>query len=209
MAILVLEFVLLFVAAPAFFAFTRHRIPAIPALWVITAYCLLILLRDPHFERERLWDSNGFRQYASQIFGLFALIAVIGTALVLRFAPASFLNLPRSSPLLWGAVMILYPVLSVYPQGIVYRAFVFERYGSLFAPAWLIVFASAAAFGYLHIVFRNWVAVGLTFAAGLLFAFRYLQTGSLLISSFEHALYGCAVFTVGLGRWFYHGAVRR
>jgi hypothetical protein len=33
-------------------------------------------------------------------------------------------------------------------------------------------------------------------------------TGSLLTSSIEHALYGCWLFTVGLGQFFYHGRVR-
>ncbi len=95
------------------------------------------------------------------------------------------------------------------PQGIVYRAFIFARFRDLFAPDWAIILASAVAFGYVHIVFKNALAVGLTLAAGLLFAYRYWQTGSLLVSSFEHALYGCAIFTIGLGRSFYSGAVRR
>jgi membrane protease YdiL (CAAX protease family) len=65
--------------------------------------------------------------------------------------------------------------------------------------------ASAAAFGFLHIIFRNSLAVGLTFCGGILFAWRYAETGSLATSSFEHALYGCWQFTVGLGQYFYHG----
>jgi uncharacterized protein len=52
-------------------------------------------------------------------------------------------------------------VLSVYPQGIIYRAFFFERYRGLFpGPAMLIV-VSAAAFSFAHIIFRNPIAVGL------------------------------------------------
>jgi uncharacterized protein len=67
------------------------------------------------------------------------------------------------------------------------------------------IVASAAVFSFLHIVFRNPLAVALTFPAGLLFAYRYSQTGSLATSSFEHALYGCWLFTIGLGQYFYHG----
>jgi membrane protease YdiL (CAAX protease family) len=48
----------------------------------------------------------------------------------------------------------------------------------------------------------------LTFVAGLLFAWRYQTTGSLLVTCIEHALYGCFIFTVGLGGLFYHGAGR-
>jgi uncharacterized protein len=105
--------------------------------------------------------------------------------------------------------MVLYPTLSVYPQGIVYRVFMFERYRALFGASWGIVVASAAAFVFVHIVFRNPLALVLTFLGGVLFGLRYWQTGSLFVSSFEHALYGCAIFTIGIGRSFYHSAMRR
>jgi membrane protease YdiL (CAAX protease family) len=208
MAVLAIEFLLLFFAGPTLFAFTRHRIPAIPALWALLAYCLFILLHDPRFDRQRLWDARSLRQYAPQILGLFAIVALTGAILVRRFAPALFLNFPRSNPLLWGLVMVLYPLVSVYPQGIVYRAFLFHRYRGLFGSGWAILLASAIAFAYVHIVFRNPLALGLAFLAGLLFAFRYLQTGSLFVSSLEHALYGCAIFTIGLGRSFFYAASR-
>jgi uncharacterized protein len=169
---------------------------------------MFALLHDPQFDRRRLWDWSGFRQRAPSILGLFAIVAVIGIALMLRYAPGRFLNFPRTNPALWAIVMGLYPLLSVYPQGIVYRVFLFERYGALLGGGWRIALASAIAFAYVHIVFRNPLAIGLTFLAGLLFAFRYWQTDSLLVTCFEHALYGCAVFTVGLGRWFYYGVAR-
>jgi membrane protease YdiL (CAAX protease family) len=120
-----------------------------------------------------------------------------------------FLSLPRTNPVLWVAILLLYPVLSVYPQSLVYRAFLFHRYGGLFGNGPLTVIASAVAFGFLHVIFRNGWAVGLSALAGLLFAARYWQTGSLFVSAFEHALYGGLIFTSGLGRFFYSGAVRR
>jgi membrane protease YdiL (CAAX protease family) len=70
-----------------------------------------------------------------------------------------------------------------------------------------MIAASAAAFAFLHIIFRNWIAVALTFAGGLLFAARYAETDSLFTSSFEHTLYGCWLFTIGLGQYFYHGTI--
>jgi membrane protease YdiL (CAAX protease family) len=213
MALLTIEFLLLFFIGPAVFAYTRHRIPAIPALWAVTAYCLFLLLHDPQFDRGRLeWrpeDAAALRQFAPQILCLWAAVVVIGIVLILRYAPADFMNLPRSKPLFWGLVMVLYPTLSVYPQGIVYRVFMFERYQPLFGAGWGIVVASAAAFVFVHIVFRNPLALILTFLGGVLFGLRYWQTGSLFVSSFEHALYGCAIFTIGIGRSFYHAAMRR
>jgi membrane protease YdiL (CAAX protease family) len=209
MAMHAVEFLLLFFIGPTLFAFTRHRIPAIPMLWALMAYCLFILLHDPRFDRASLWNTLPFGRYALAILALFAAAAAIGIVLVRRFAsPDLFLNLPRTNPRLWMLVMILYPVLSVYPQGIVYRAFVFERYRDLFGPPWAIVAASAFAFAYVHIVFRNSLALGLTLLGGILFGIRFLQTDSLFVTSFEHALYGCFMFTVGVGRSFHHASAR-
>jgi CAAX protease family protein len=65
---------------------------------------------------------------------------------------------------------------------------------------------SAVAFSFAHIIFRNPIAVIFTLIGGLLFAWRYAETGSLFTSSFEDALYGCWMFTIGLGQYFYRGA---
>jgi hypothetical protein len=206
---LAVEYSLLFILGPALLALMPLRISPIPVLWGLMAYCLVTLFRAPKFNRARLWDASRLWLYLPGTLALFAIVLAVGVLLVRRYAPAAFLDLPRSHPLLWGQIMILYPVLSVYPQGVIYRLFLFERYRGLFGDRWGIVLASAAAFAFVHVVFRNFLALALTLPGGLLFALRYLQTGSLAISSFEHALYGCAIFTIGLGRWFYHGALPR
>jgi hypothetical protein len=204
-----IEFIAIFIAGPAIFGYTRHRIPAIPTLWLWMAACLWFLLSDPGFDRTRLWAPAAFARYAPSIFGVFAAAVFIGTALILHFAPELFLNLPRKRPLIWLAVMILYPVVSVYPQGIIFRAFIFERYRDLFTSGWAMVCASAAAFAWVHIVFRNRLALVLTTLGGILFALRYSQTHSLFITCVEHALYGCAIFTIGVGRSLHHASMRR
>ena len=40
------------------------------------------------------------------------------------FEPERLFAFVRQRPLVWALVIILYPVLSVYPQGIVYRVFI-------------------------------------------------------------------------------------
>ena len=204
-----IEFLLLFLVLPAVFAFTRHRVPVIPALWLLAGFCLWALLRDPGFDRSMLWKPEALAPALPGILALFGIVAAAVIAVVRVWLPDLFLNFPRSNPAFWALVMVLYPVASVYPQGIIYRAFLFERYGRVLGSPWPLILASAAAFAWVHIVFRNWPALVLTFFAGILFAARYAQTGSLFVSSFEHALYGCLMFTVGLGRNFYHGAVQR
>jgi len=58
------------------------------------------------------------------------------------------------------------------------------------------------------VLFLNPLAVLLTLAGGWMFAGTHRQTGSLAIAAIEHALYGCWIFTAGLGEFFYHGTIR-
>jgi membrane protease YdiL (CAAX protease family) len=100
--------------------------------------------------------------------------------------------------------MCLYPLLSVWPQEIIFRRFLFHRYERLFGNQ--ITSASAIMFSYAHIIFLTSLAVLLTLAGGLLFARSYAKTRSLKLTGLEHAIYGCLVFTIGLGQYFYTGA---
>lgn len=205
---LIAELLLLFVAAPLAYRFSPVRIPALPLLWIVSGYAGWQLMRDPRFPRTRLWNAGSLPAHLAQILIPFAAAALLIGLGVHRFAPRREWALLRRNPGFWAVIMVAYPVLSVYPQGVLYRAFFFERYAPLFPGRWTMIVASAAAFAFLHIVFRNRLAVGLTFLGGLLFAFRYAQTGSLAASCLEHALYGCWLFTVGLGEHFYHGTYR-
>ncbi len=105
-------------------------------------------------------------------------------------------------------VMCLYPLLSVVPQEIIFRPFFFRRFEPLFPRPWLMLAASAITFGFAHVLFQNWVAVLMCMAGGLIFAITYQRTRSLAVVWFEHALYGCFIFTIGLGTYFYHGSVQ-
>ena len=201
------EFLLLFVALPLGYRYAPVRIPALPLLWVVAGYAGWRLLADPRFDRARLWNFTQLPGRLGAILTIFALVALALWLGVRRFAPHLEWSFVRQHPAFWAVVMVAYPVVSVYPQGLLYRAFFFERYAALFPREWAMIVASAAAFAFLHIIFRNWLAVALTFAGGLLFAARYAETGSLAASCFEHALYGCWLFTVGLGQYFYHGTI--
>lgn len=204
---LILELLLLFVALPLAYRYSPVRIPALPLLWAVAGYALWRLLSDPHFNRAQLWNAGQLPSRIGVILTIFVVIALGLWLGVRRFAPNLEWSFVRQHPAFWAVVMVAYPILSVYPQGLLYRAFFFERYAALFTGKWAMIVASAAAFAFLHIIFRNSLAVTLTFCGGLLFAARYAETGSLATSSFEHALYGCWIFTVGLGQYFYHGTI--
>jgi len=208
MLFLITELLLIFVALPLAYRLSPWPIPALPVLWIVTLYCLWQLRRDPAFPASHLWNPNPLTSQLGSILILFLIGASLLYAGVKLFAPELLFSFARARPVLWAAVMVLYPILSVYPQGIIYRSFLMHRYAALFPSQWMMVLVSAIAFAWLHIIFRNPLAVALTFAGGLLFAWRYQTTNSLLTSSTEHALYGCWLFTLGLGQFFYHGRTR-
>jgi membrane protease YdiL (CAAX protease family) len=122
--------------------------------------------------------------------------------------PERLFHLLRRAPLLWAAVMVLYPVVSAYAQELFYRAFFFQRYRRLLGRGSAAVVVSALLFGFAHIVFGRWIAVALSAAGGVLFARTYLSSSSLALATIEHALYGDFLFTIGLGEFFYHGTRR-
>lgn len=180
-----------------------------PALWLWGVACLVLLLRDPGFDRRRLWNASGLKSEILPMLARFALLGGGITALVLIATPERAFSLPREKPALWMMIMLFYPLLSVYPQEVIFRAFFFRRYAPLFPRPWAMITASAVAFGYVHIVFENVIAVAMTAIGGIMFGYTYARSRSTFAASVEHTLYGCLVFTVGLGEYFYSGAVGR
>ena len=205
---LVLEFILLYVAGPVVVWLKLARgLNALEMLWLVCGFCLTLLLTDPTFDRNQLWNAAPLRGQLAQILGLFGAAAAILTALVYAYAPQTLFWLPRHRPLMWTLILISYPLASVVPQTIVYRVFLFHRYRTLLRGerkrgAVLLIVASGLAFCFSHIVFRNWIAPALTLPGGLLFAMRYHKTRSGYVSALEHTLYGCFLFSVGLGLYF-------
>jgi membrane protease YdiL (CAAX protease family) len=123
-------------------------------------------------------------------------------------SPDRFLAFPVEQPIRWLLVMALYPLLAAAPQEVIFRAFFFHRYGPLFPAPAILIWVNGLSFGLAHLLYGNWVAVALTTLGGLLFAHRYWRTGSLLVVSIEHGLWGDFLFTVGAGGYLYSGSIR-
>ncbi|MFH1731631.1 MAG: CPBP family intramembrane glutamic endopeptidase [Planctomycetota bacterium] len=202
------EFVVLFFAVPLLLAYRAIRAPIIPFLIAVALVCFVVLMCDRSLPRRRLWDASRFFPRLARVLALFVVAGGIMTGAVAWLLPAHFLSLVRQRPALWQLIMMLYPLLSVYPQEVIYRGFLFHRYRALFPKPWMMVCASAVTFGFVHIIFWNWLAVGLSLLGGFVFARTYQRTGSLLMTSIEHSLYGCLIFTVGLGKYFIPGILR-
>ena len=205
--LLIAEYLALFVALPVLFATRRLPLPLILTLWSLSAVCLIAMLVSRGFDRRLLWNAERLGSRALQALLPLLIVAPLLVVATLWLAPERLFAFVRTRPVMWALVMVLYPVLSAYPQGIVYRSFVFHRYHSLLPGPWARILASGVAFSVAHVVMQNWIAPVFTFAGGLLFAWTYERTRSSLVATVQHAAFGCCSFTVGLGWYFYYGSV--
>jgi len=201
------ELLILFVLLPTVFAaFGLHRPALYLGLWVIASTCFMLLRRQAGWSWRTLWHGRGWSRAQRQQAGVRFLIATLLSLLLLGlFAPERVFDLPKNRPALWGMILLLYPLLSVLPQEFIYRSFFARRYAGLWRREWHGLVSNALCFGYMHIVLQNWVAPLLSLIGGAIFAFGYRQHQSLKWASLEHAAYGCMIFTVGLGWFFFRG----
>jgi membrane protease YdiL (CAAX protease family) len=206
---LALEFLFLFLAIPAALALYAPTWIVFPAMWSLAALSLIILLRDDTFDRAHLWNCSGVRSQIRPMLQRFAVCATILAAALAIYDPSRLLQLPISHTPRWALIMLLYPVLSVYPQELAFRAFFTHRYRDLFPRRTAILIAGALAFGFAHVLLHNGFAVALCVVGGVFFACTYERSRSLAAACLEHALYGCFLFTIGWGSFFYSGALSR
>jgi hypothetical protein len=135
------------------------------------------------------------------------LVLALALAYAAFLEPHTFLDLPRTRTCLWLLILFFYPLLSVLPQELIFRVWVFEAHKSLWVSPLLPFFVSAVFFGWAHIIYAGWFAVVTTALGGLALAWNYQENrsrpGAIWPLCLEHSLYGLTMFTVGLGRYFF------
>jgi len=211
------EFLLMFFIAPLPVFWAQHtgylreafgiRVPLIPLMWAFAVFCWWKLRRDATFDRRSLWHIPRLEREMLGLLLRFVIFAAVMFWYIFALHPDRLFEFPQTRPTLWMAVMCLYPIFSVFPQSIIWRAFLLHRYKSLFDSTWLLWLMAVVAFGFVHLVFMNKEALILTTVGGMMFARTHLRTGSMLLAALEHALYGCWAFTVGFGSFLYGGSV--
>lgn len=180
----------------------------LPALWLSALYCQLVYRNVVDAPDRIFWSRHAVTWVNFKPILMRFIIAALALAvLVLTLWPTQLFYMPIHRPQLWILIMVAYPLLSVIPQEIIFRSFFFARYRHILPDRWSMIIASAAMFGVAHIIFQNWVAPILCLVGGFFFAHTYDKHRSLLLVSIEHAMYGCYIFTLGLGRYFYHGLI--
>ena len=202
-----IEYALLFIVLPIAYVFNVIPLPPIPVLWIGAGACLAVLLGRGDFDRSRLWNARRLRTNLLRAIVPFLFAAPLLVVATLVIAPDRLFEMIRQRPALWVSLIVLYPIVSVYPQGLVYRAFIFHRYRPLLRQRWMRIVASAVAFSMVHVIFQNWIAPVLTLIGGVIFAWTYASTRSTLVASLQHALFGLFLFTIGLGSYFLYASV--
>ncbi|WP_409559963.1 CPBP family intramembrane glutamic endopeptidase [Hyphomicrobium sp. MC8b] len=202
-----LEFGLIYIGLPLLMriAVFDYRVPLFYALPPVLAGFVAFLYFDKSYSLKQELARWPDRATLLSIFLIFAIGSLIVAGLVAAIMPDRLFSLAAERPGLWLKIMVLYPFTSVLAQEFAYRVFFFHRYGALFNSRWTLILANALAFGFGHILFRNWIAVGGTFVVGLLLAWRYERTRSFWAVYIEHVLWGWLVFTIGLGVYFFTG----
>lgn len=206
---LMIEYLLVFALLPLLIAVAKPHGWIYATLWLALYLCWRTLKKNHGYRFRADWNEPALRWKNIQPLVLrFVPFALFLMLFCFFTIPEKFFWLPQHNVGLWLMIMVFYPAVSVIPQEFVFRSFFMTRYQALFATPGALIVANGLAFGWVHIVLMNWVAVVFSAVGGMLFAHTYRKHQSLALCWFEHALYGCFIFTIGLGQFFYHGNVR-
>jgi membrane protease YdiL (CAAX protease family) len=203
------EFTLIFILLPILGFSLRSYLAnwLIPALIILMTVCGMLLLNDPHFKRFRLTSLGQFSAVKQRVFSFFFLGALFSGVFYGIMHQENWFAMPRNSFNDWVLLLLLYPVLSVLPQELIFRTYFFHRYKRIMPKKIARIFVSASVFALAHIMYANWIAVVLAFLGGLLFAFTYAQSRSTIVCVIEHSLWGLWMFTLGIGSSLDAGAL--
>lgn len=185
-----------------------------PILLGVTVVIVAVLLADQSFDRSRLWGWERAREDLPRVVFVWGVCAVglLGLTWAVSahtglMPESAFMRLPRENPRLMMAIWLVYPLVSAYPQEVTHRVFFWHRYRVLMPNRWVMIGMNGVVFAWMHALFWNWVALAMTLAGGLLFAYTYDRARSALASGIEHGLYGNWCFTIGLGWFVYAGSI--
>lgn len=201
------EFSLLFVVFPISGAVVLPATALFPSLFAFTLVGAVLLNRTPNFKWRSLRQSPPIEWRVVLAVAGVTLVASILVMLLTR--PDALFMILRRSPQTWLLIMILYPLISALPQEIVFRPLFFERYAEILPRPSTAIVLNAALFSLAHLLYWSWVVALFTFAGGLVFSWAYRVKKSFPLAVLCHGVAGNILFTVGMGVYFYSGAVER
>ncbi|RIA09961.1 CAAX prenyl protease-like protein [Flavobacteriaceae bacterium MAR_2010_72] len=194
----VIEFFIIFIVIPVSFTISYP-------IWIKMLiglfgflYVIFVLLKVEH-NKFKIAPHLNWKQFFMHTLLKLLVIICITTLYMWLMDRENLFVVVLNKPLMWLVLLFIYSLLSVYPQELIYRTFFFQRYEMWFSNPKLFIFINAIVFSLAHLFFRNSLVIILTFIGGLLFAMTFNKTRSTLLVSIEHAIYGCWLFTIGMG----------
>ncbi|MBF0103388.1 MAG: CPBP family intramembrane metalloprotease [Desulfobacterales bacterium] len=205
-----IECATLFVFLPILMYIYRHDIAfkLIPLLVIASVLCCAYLLKNNELVLHKLLYSNRVHDHLKQIIVSFLPIALLMTIFTYFFVNNRFFVFPIAKPGACWMFILIYPILSALPQEIIFKSFFFHRYRSLFPTDKAIIIFNGLCFGLAHLWYANMIAPVISAFGGMLLAYRYLKTNSLLMVSIEHSIWGIFIYCIGLGWYFYSGSIQ-
>lgn len=205
--VLWMEFAALYIGAPLIIALFMPGHLLFEALAAFSIIGLVLLWFTGGFDWSGLVRGWGRLPWL-EILGMIIVTLAFG-ALILSFErPGAIFNMARTRPEFMLLIWCLYPILSALPQELIFRPLFFHRYRAILPSGTGAVALNAAIFSFAHLMYWSWVVAVMTFVGGWFFARAYVRLG-FPSAWMLHAVAGNALFTVGMGVYFYSGNVVR
>lgn len=203
-----LEFFLLCIGFPSIIIFGGYGKMMIWFLWSGAAYCAIIYRINLHCKLRRIWSWSAVNWTNIKPMLERWIIACSAIYVFTYFyAPDKLFTIFDRDILFIPTLAIGYTLLSALPQEFIFCTFFFRRYARYFGRGRWVILASSTIFAYVHVLYANPIAPSVSFLGGLIFAHTYYKTKSLALVTLEHGLYGTSLFVIGLGHYFYSGAI--
>ncbi len=199
---LVIELIILYIGVPLFIAYNPWKIPLMLILMTAGIGVYLLLRFDKKFDKKIFINWEAGKKQIKPMLILFLLSSIIMVVLIYLIDREKAFYLIKFRWWLLVIISIFYPIFSVIPQSLIYRALFFHRFDALFSNPYLKIILSALFFSFGHILYKNWLVLVLAFIAGLIFSWHYYKSRSLAWNVMEHSLYGVVLFGSGLGYFF-------
>ena len=193
-----IEFFIVFILIPISFTLD-YSIWLKLAIGVLGFMYVVFVLLKVENNKFKIATHLNWNFFWKQTIVKLTVIAILTTLFVYFTDKESLFQVVQNKPLKWLIILFVYSVFSVYPQELIFRTFYFQRFQTLFKNKNLFIFINAIVFSLAHLFFRNTLVLIMTFLGGILFALTYSKLKSTLLVSIEHAIYGCWLFTVGMG----------
>lgn len=208
--ILRIECAVLFFIVPLALYWFRHLLAfkLMPVLLLLALGCMIYLISDKAFDRSVLWNTRDFLSHMKQILIAFISAAIFLGIFTYLVYEDRFFVFPIDKPNAALIFILMYPLLGALPQEIIFKCFFFQRYRSVFPGSLSLIMFNGLSFGLFHLWYANIIAPIFSIFAGMILAYRYLKTKSLLAISIEHSLMGIFLYIVGLGWFFYSGSIQ-